>query len=147
MKTFVHRILQRKGTDVLTTQPSVTVYDAIEQMVDHNVGSILVVDGETIAGIFTERDYLRRIVLRGRTSRTTRIAEVMTQEVVTVAPTDMVEECLSIMTEKKCRHLPVVDDGSLVGIVSIGDCVKQLSQAAQARAEELEDYISGAYPT
>jgi CBS domain-containing protein len=138
--------LQHKGSDVLTIEPSATVYEAIAQMVDRNVGSILVMEDDEIAGIFTERDYLRRIVLEGRTSKTTRVAEVMTADVVWVDPGYTVEECMALMTDQKCRHLPVLNDGDLAGIISIGDCVKQASRTAQARAEELEKYISGTYP-
>jgi signal-transduction protein with cAMP-binding, CBS, and nucleotidyltransferase domain len=146
MNTRVQAILRSKGTDVLTINPEATVYRAIERMVDHNVGSILVMDGDEIKGIFTERDYLRRIVLQGRASKTTCIAEVMTRDVMCVDPTYDVQECMSIMTSEKCRHLPVLEDGELAGIISIGDCVKQVSRSAQARVEELKHYISGAYP-
>jgi len=146
MTTHVYEILRRKGTDVLTIDLSATVYESISEMVDHNVGSILVMEDDHIAGIFTERDYLRRIALQGRTSRTTRVEEVMTADVVWVDPQYTVEECMALMTEQKCRHLPVLKDGDLAGIISIGDCVKQVSRTAQARAEELEKYISGTYP-
>jgi CBS domain-containing protein len=146
MDTRVRDILRRKGTNVLTIEPSATVYDSIARMVDHNVGSILVMEDDTIDGIFTERDYLRRIVLQGRTSKTTRVEEVMTSDVVWVDPSYTVDECMALMTEKKCRHLPVLDDGELVGLISIGDCAKQASRSAQARAKELENYISGTYP-
>jgi CBS domain-containing protein len=115
-------------------------------MVQHNVGSILVMDHSEIAGIFTERDYLRRIALRGRTSRTTRVEEVMTTDVIRVKPDTSVEQCMQIMTAHKCRHLPVVDDDELVGIISIGDCVKQISHDAQSEANSLKAYIKGQYP-
>jgi CBS domain-containing protein len=115
-------------------------------MVQRNVGSIVVMDGIEIAGIFTERDYLRRIALRGRTSRMTRVEEVMTPDVIRVKPDTLVEQCMQIMTAHKCRHLPVVDDGKLVGIVSIGDCVKQVSHDAQSEADTLKAYITGQYP-
>jgi len=115
-------------------------------MVQHNVGSILMMDGSEVAGIFTERDYLRRVALRGRTSRTTRVEEVMTTDVIRVKPDTSIEECMQIMTAHKCRHLPVVDEGTLTGIVSIGDCVKQVSHDAQSEAHTLKAYISGKYP-
>jgi CBS domain-containing protein len=146
MKITVEEILHQKGTEVLTTTPSATVFDAIARMVDHNVGSILVTTDGEIEGIFTERDYLRRIVLEGRTSKTTRVEEVMTDDVVWVDPTYTADECMAIMTEHKCRHLPVLNDEDLAGIVSIGDCVKQVSRTARSRVEELEKYISGTYP-
>lgn len=146
METRVHDILRHKGTNVLTIEPSATVFESISRMVDHNVGSILVVEDDEVAGIFTERDYLRRIVLEGRTSKTTRVEEVMTSDVVWVDPGYTVDECMALMTENKCRHLPVLDDGELTGLISIGDCVKQVSRTARARVEELQNYISGKYP-
>lgn len=146
MDTRVSDILRRKGNSVITTGPEASVYESIATMVNHNVGSILVMDDDEIAGIFTERDYLRRIVLRGRTSKTTQIKEVMTSDVITVTPDHTVETCMSIMTEEKCRHLPVLDDGQLAGIISIGDCVKQVSREAKAQVENLQNYITGKYP-
>jgi CBS domain-containing protein len=115
-------------------------------MVQHNVGSMLIMDDNQIAGIFTERDYLRRIALQGRTSRSTRVEEVMTKDVLYVEPDYTIDECLQIMTTHKCRHLPVVTDGQLDGIVSIGDCVKQVSRDAQSEAHTLKAYITGKYP-
>ena len=146
MKITVEEILREKGTEVLTTSPSSTVFDAIARMVDHNVGSILVTADGEIEGIFTERDYLRRIVLEGRTSKTTCVEEVMTDDVVWVDPSYTADECMAIMTEHKCRHLPVLNGGDLAGIISIGDCVKQVSRTARSRVEELQKYISGRYP-
>lgn len=147
MDTRVSEILRHKGHDVLTADPATSVYECIASMVDHNVGSILVMDGPDIAGIFTERDYLRRIVLRGRTSKTTTVEEVMTSDPICVTPDETVERCLAIMTQEKCRHLPVLDEqNNLTGIVSIGDCVKQLSRVAQAQVEDLRGYITGQYP-
>jgi CBS domain-containing protein len=146
MKITVETILREKGTDVLTTDPESTVFDAIARMVDLNVGSILVMDDGEVEGIFTERDYLRQIVLEGRTSKTTRVEEVMTTDVVWVDPSYTADECMALMTEHKCRHLPVLQDGDLTGIISIGDCVKQVSRTARSRVEELEKYISGRYP-
>lgn len=146
MEITVETILREKGTEVLTTDPQSTVFDAIARMVDHNVGSILIMDDDEVEGIFTERDYLRQIVLEGRTSKTTRVEEVMTTDVVWVDPSYTADECMALMTEHKCRHLPVLQDGDLTGIVSIGDCVKQVSRTARSRVEELEKYISGRYP-
>jgi len=146
MEITVEEILRQKGTEVLTTDPNSTVFDAIARMVDHNVGSILVTDDGEIEGIFTERDYLRRIVLEGRTSKTTRVEEVMTTDVVWVDPNYTADECMALMTEHKCRHLPVLSDNALTGIISIGDCVKQVSRTARSRVEELQKYISGRYP-
>ncbi len=146
MEVTVQEILQKKGTGVLTIDPSSTVFDAIARMVDHNVGSILITKNGEIEGIFTERDYLRQIVLEGRSSKTTRIEEVMTSDVVWVDPSYTADECMALMTENKCRHLPVLEDGELAGIISIGDCVKQVSRKARSRVDELQQYISGRYP-
>jgi len=150
----VQNILEQKGTDVLTIRPDATVYRAIERMVSANVGSIIVLDASgkrgPIAGIFTERDYLRRIVLEGRTSPTTRVDEVMTTEVLVVAPETTVQQCMALMTEAKCRHLPVVSDDELQGIVSIGDCVREVSREAKLEVAHLQSYIQsvvmGRYP-
>ena len=146
METRVRDVLRHKGHDVVTTESTATVRECIATMVQHNVGSILVMDRAEIVGIFTERDYLRRIALRGRTSRTTRVEEVMTTDVIRVKPDTPVEQCMQIMTAHKCRHLPVVDDEKLVGIISIGDCVKQISHDAQSEAHSLKAYIKGQYP-
>ncbi len=146
MTTHVADILRHKGSRVVTTSPTTTVYDAIATMVEHNVGSILITDGDDLAGIFTERDYLRRIILQGRTSKTTRIEEVMTADVNRAAPQSTIRECMGTMTERRCRHLPVVNDGKLVGIISLGDCVKELLTEAEARVQNLTEYITGQYP-
>lgn len=146
MTTRVADILRHKGSRVVTTSPTTTVYDAIAKMVEHNVGSILITDGEALAGIFTERDYLRRIILQGRTSKTTAISDVMTADVVRASPQATLKECMGAMTEKRCRHLPVVDDGRLVGIISLGDCVKALLNKAEAQVQNLTEYITGQYP-
>ena len=148
METFpVSHLLKQKGKNVVTVAPTATVFEAIRTMVDHNVGSILVMEEDTISGIFTERDYLRRIALEGRTSSTTQVYEVMTTEVRTVRPNRTIGECLSLMTQHKCRHLPVcAQDGTLQGIVSIGDCVKHISQQAKGEVETLKSYIAGGYP-
>jgi CBS domain-containing protein len=144
--TPLRQLLRKKGTSVITTDPGATVYDAIATMVDHIVGAIVVTDDGALVGIFTERDYLRRIVLRGRTSKTTAVRDVMTAEVITVTPDTRVETALSVMTEARCRHLPVIADGRLAGLVSIGDCVKHLLRSAEAEIDTLEGYVRGRYP-
>jgi signal-transduction protein with cAMP-binding, CBS, and nucleotidyltransferase domain len=115
-------------------------------MVASNVGSIVVADGDKIFGIFTERDYLRRIVLEGRRSESTRISEVATERLIVVDPARSLEECMSMMTSARIRHLPVLDGGRLTGIVSIGDIVKFLNREREAEIRYLTDYISGKYP-
>ncbi len=142
----VRELLEDKGHDVVTIEPDATVFEAIARMVDYNVGSIVVTGDEGVTGIFTERDYLRKIALKGRKSSETQITTVMTTEVIHVDPDYTIEECLAIMTQNKCRHLPVIREGELDGIVSIGDCVKRLSQDALERVSHLEEYITGEYP-
>jgi len=152
LDTRVKDIVQSKSAlteegGVLTTEPSVTVYECIDRMVDRDVGSIVVMEGDEIAGIFTERDYMRSIALKGRSSDETEVREVMASDVATVGPEKPLEECLHLMTELRCRHLPVVDDeGDLVGIVSIGDGVKQIVQTAQVETDRLRKYVTGSYP-
>jgi len=150
--TRVKDVLRTKGTliedgDVLTAAASDTVYECIDRMADHNIGSIVVTDGGEIAGIFTERDYMRNIALKGRTSKETEVREVMTEDVATVDADRQLEECLDLMTELRCRHLPVVDeDGDLADIISVRDCMKQISEAAKSEALQLRNYIAGQYP-
>jgi len=137
----VKDLLEEKGTDVLTVATGMTVYECISKMVDANVGSAVVLDRADVAGIFTERDYLRRIALEGRTSRETNVEEVMTEDVLTVGLDETVRGCLAIMTKAKCRHLPVVVDGKLSGIISIGDCVRHISKDALEEVDHLHGYI------
>lgn len=144
--TPLQRLLRTKGTSVITTAPDATVYDAIATMVDHNVGAIVVTDDGALTGIFTERDYLRRIVLQGRTSKTTAVRTVMTADVITATPDTTVETALAIMTEARCRHLPVLVEGRLAGVVSIGDCVKHLLRDAESDLDSLQGYVTGRYP-
>ena len=145
MSVTVSSMLAHKDRGLVTTPPAATVFETIGTMVDANVGAILVMDGDDLVGIFTERDYLRRIALEGRTSRETRVDEVMTADLVTVAPEAPVADCLRTMTERKIRHLPVLHAGRVVGIVSIGDCVRALADAAQGEADELRRFVSGGY--
>jgi CBS domain-containing protein len=146
MPTPVAAILKQKGDWVVTIDPDATVFTTIGRMVDQNVGAVVVTERGEVRGIFTERDYLRRIALQGRTSRETRVSEVMTSDLVTVEPDTEVEECLSIMTERKIRHLPVLRGGHLAGIVSIGDCVRVRLDEATEHAEGLQRFVSGDYP-
>jgi CBS domain-containing protein len=139
-------ILDVKQRDVLTIGPQSTVFEAIRSMVEANVGSVIVADGDSIHGIFTERDYLRRIILQDRSSKTTPVADVMTSKVVCVEPDSSIEDCMVLVTQQRIRHLPVVEDGRLVGIVSIGDLVKFLSMEREIEIRYLTDYIAGKYP-
>ena len=139
-------ILRTKGSHIHSIRSDVSVFEAVQAMVGHNVGSLLVVDDDEVKGIVTERDYLREIVLRGRTSKTTLVGEIMTTEVVAVEPNLAIEECMAVMTEKRIRHLPVVDNGALIGLISIGDLVKQIANDREFEIRYLTDYITGKYP-
>lgn len=139
-------LLRVKGSAIYTISSDQTVYEAIVEMVRHNVGSLLVLEGDDPVGIITERDYLREIALRGRTSRNTEVREIMSRTVIVVDPNRSLEDCMAIMTERRVRHLPVLDDGRLVGLVSIGDVVKRLSNDQEVEIRYLTDYITGKYP-
>jgi CBS domain-containing protein len=142
----IANVLAGKGNEVHTIAAEATVYDAIVRMVERNVGALLVLNGDRIAGILSERDYLRQIVVKGRTSKTTRVEEIMTSPVVYVGPMQPVEEALAIMNDRRIRHLPVVDEGRLIGLVSIGDLVKQVAKDRKFHIQYLTDYICGKYP-
>jgi CBS domain-containing protein len=141
----VSEILDRKGSLVVSVNREETVFDAICLMADLNIGAVMVTDGEEIAGIFTERDYLQRVALKSLTSRETPVSDVMTRQVVSAGPGDTIEECMEIVTRSRCRHLPVVEDGKLLGLVSIGDLVKALLDEKEAETEHLAQYIAGSY--
>jgi len=142
----VSDILRGKGRDVLQIEATATVFDAVKRMVEANVGSILVTDGGQIVGIMTERDYLRKITLEGRTSRETQVGEIMSAPLVYVTPQTTIEECMAVMTDRRIRHLPVVEGEEpeeVVGVVSIGDVVKYQSREQSFQIQYLTDYISG----
>ena len=140
----VAKILSEKGSDVISISGDATVFDAIKKMVEANVGAILVTGGDPdkIEGIFTERDYLRRIAVEGRTSRDTLVREVMTSPVIAVGPETTVEEAMALMTDRRIRHAPVVEEDRLVGMVSIGDLVRLQSQEQSFKIRYLTEYIS-----
>jgi CBS domain-containing protein len=140
----VAKILSEKGGDVISIKGDATVFDAIKKMVEANVGAILVTGGDPdkIEGIFTERDYLRRIAVEGRTSRETLVRDVMTAPVIVVGPETTVEEAMALMTDRRIRHAPVVDDDRLLGMVSIGDLVRLQSQEQSFKIRYLTEYIS-----
>ena len=137
----VSDILDAKGHDVLRIDGSATVLDAVKAMVEGNVGALVVTEGGRLAGIVTERDYMRRVTLEGRDERTTPVREIMSAPFVYVAPEVTIDECMAIMTEKRVRHLPVVESGELCGILSIGDLVKEVIAEQQQTIRELETYI------
>jgi CBS domain-containing protein len=134
--------LQEKEGELLTISSDASVYDAVKQMVDANVGSLLVTVDGRIEGIVTERDYLRRVTLEGRTDHDMEVSEIMSSPLIIVTPQTSVEECMAIMTDRRIRHVPVVDDGDVVGIVSIGDIVKFQSKQQSFKIQYLTDYIT-----
>ena len=136
-------ILAVKGSDVHSISPDATAYQAIDRMVQHNVGSLLVLKGDAIAGIFTERDYLRRVTLADRNPKTTLVREVMTERLIFVDPDKSIQDCMAIMTQGRIRHLPVVQSDRVVGMISIGDLVKHLSKEQEVEIRYLTQYITG----
>ncbi len=142
MSTIRH-ILQHKGNDVWTTTPHTVVYEALSLMAEKNIGALLVLDQDDLVGIFSERDYARKVVLKGKSSRDIRVSEIMTDKVVYIRPDQTSEESLALMTNKKVRHLPVLEDRRLVGLISIGDVVKAVISDREFTIAQLENYITG----
>jgi signal-transduction protein with cAMP-binding, CBS, and nucleotidyltransferase domain len=138
----VSDVLKGKAGTLLTIASDASVYDMVKQMVDANVGSLLVTVGGRIEGIVTERDYLRRVTLEGRTDKDTPVSEIMTSPLIVVTPETPVDECMAIMTDRRIRHMPVVEDGEVVSLVSIGDLVKFQSQQQDFKIQYLTDYIT-----
>jgi len=141
----ISEILHHKGADVWTVEPDQTVFDAITLMSAKNIGAVPVVEGNRVIGILSERDYTRKIVLHGKSSKTTTVRDIMTSPTTTVAPTATIDECMQLVTDRRCRHLPVVKDDQIVGMISIGDLVNWTISAQNAALEQLENYISGGY--
>ena len=141
----VSEILKSKGGMVLSVESTETVFNAICLMAEVNIGAVLVQDNDTISGIFTERDYLQKIALKSHSSKDTKVGEVMTSPVISADPNDSIQRCMETMTTCHCRHLPIVEDGKLLGIVSIGDLVKRLLDVKQSEGEKLSEYITGTY--
>jgi CBS domain-containing protein len=142
----VYDILHNKSGDIFTTSPQDSVYDAVRLMGEKNIGALVVLEGEQIVGVLSERDYSRKVVLRGRTSRDTTVGEIVSSPAITVASRDGIEKCMQLMTGNRIRHLPVVDDGRLVGLISIGDLVSWVMQSQRHTIQQLQGYISGDYP-
>jgi len=141
----VSEILENKGAMVLSVDRSETVLDAISLMAQVNIGAVLVQSGDTISGIFTERDYLQKIALNSLSSQQTLVGDVMTTPVISADPKDSIQQCMETMTTCRCRHLPVVENGKLLGIVSIGDLVKRVLEEKESEVEHLNQYITGTY--
>ncbi len=138
----IRDILKEKGHHVFSVTPDTSVYESLEKMSSRNIGSVLVMEDEKLLGIFTERDYLKKVVLFGRSSKTTTVREIMTTNLVCVSPADSVDNTMAIMTKMHCRHLPVIDEGKLVGLVSMGDIVKKKISDMDATIKYLSEYIS-----
>jgi CBS domain-containing protein len=142
MKT-VREIIEAKGGDIWTIPPDTTVFDALKTMADKNVGALLVLDGEAITGVLSERDYARKVILHGKSSKELQVSEIMSSKVYFVSPTDNVDDCMALFTNKRVRHLPVLENEKLVGIISIGDVVKAVIAEQEFTIRHLENYITG----
>jgi CBS domain-containing protein len=143
MKSVAQILKTKPDRAVYTIRPDETVYEAVKKMADKGIGALLVTEGDRITGIVTERDYARKIVLAGRSSKETQVSVIMTRDVLCVSPQQTNEECMALMTENRVRHLPVLDRGKLMGLVSIGDLVKDIISEQQFIIEQLEHYIAG----
>lgn len=140
---LVCQLLDAKGHDVLSITPDASVLDAIRLMAEKGIGALVVMQGDKLAGIVTERDYARKIILKGRSSESTAVRDIMTTDVTTTSSEESVEKCMNLMTDLRIRHLPVVDGGRVTGVISIGDLVKAIIAEQQRAIEQLEHYISG----
>jgi len=135
-------ILKRKGGQVYTVAPDDTVFKALEAMAQHGIGALIVTDGDKLVGIMSERDYARKVIIQGKSSRDTPVREIMTSEVISASPARTVDECMAMMTEGRIRHLPVMEGDKLVGLISIGDLVKELIEDQKFTIRQLENYIA-----
>lgn len=141
--TILSQLLQSKGNDVWSIAPDASVLDAIRLMAEHHIGALLVMEGRQLAGIISERDYARKVVLKGRSSTSTTVREIMSSPVVTAEPGQTVDDAMRLMTGRRIRHLPVVRNGAVVGVVSIGDLVKSVIEDQRHTIEDLKNYIAG----
>ena len=139
----IRDILKVKGSDVWCVEPDATVFDALQRMAEKEVGALVVTEGAQVVGLISEREYARKVVLEGRTSPTTLVKEIMITPVMYIHLDQTIEECMSLMTEKRTRHLPVIEDGKLVGLISIGDIVKSIIADQRFLIEQLVRYVSG----
>ncbi len=140
---LVKHLLDTKGREIISIVQDASVFDAIKLMADRSIGSLLVMNGDALEGIVTERDYARKVIIKGRASETTPVADIMTTELVTASPDQTVNDCMTLMSQKRIRHLPVIVDGKVAGIISIGDLVQAIISDQQEEIEQLEQYISG----
>ena len=142
MKT-ARQLLTIKGNAILSVAPNSDVYDALVSMEKHHVGALLVLDAGKLVGIFSERDYARSVALKGKTSKNTLVSEIMSKEIISVTPDQTVEDCMNLVSDKRVRHLPVIDNGTLMGVLSIGDLVKETIEFQQSLIKQLEASIQG----
>jgi len=140
---LVQHLLDSKGREIISIVQNASVFDAIQLMADRAVGSLLVMDGDELQGIVTERDYARKVIIKGRASESTAVADIMTTDLVTASPDQSVNDCMTLMSEKRIRHLPVIVDGKVAGLISIGDLVQAIISDQKEEIEQLEQYISG----
>lgn len=140
---LVKHLLDRKGRSIIAVKPDDSVLDAIRVMAEKNIGAVAVMEDDQLLGIMSERDYARKVIVKGRASDTTRVADIMTADVLTASSAETVNHCMGVMTERKIRHLPVVDDDTVVGMISIGDLVGAIIADQQEEIQQLESYISG----
>ena len=141
----IEQLLAKKGNDVCSINPEATVYEAIQKMAEKNVGALLVMHEDKVAGIISERDYTRKLILKNRSSKDTPVADVMTKDVCYVTQQEQVNECMALMTEKRIRHLPVIEDGKVLGVISLGDVVKTIIDEQDHEIQDYEQYIRGWY--
>src|SRR5277367_3711104 len=139
----ISTILHHKGSKVWTIAPGVTVFEAIRLLSQKNIGALPVVEGDKLIGIFSERDYTRKVALAGKTSQKTLVREIISTDVISATPQHTVEDCLRLMTDKRIRHLPILEDGKLTGLISIGDLVNWIISAQSAAIDQMESYLSG----
>lgn len=140
---LVKHLLDRKGRHIISVRPDDTVLEAIRVMAEKNIGAVVVMQDDKLCGIMSERDYARKVIVKGRASDQTPVSDIMTVEVITTAESETVNNCMELMTEKKMRHLPVIDDGRVVGMISIGDLVQAIIADQQEEIQQLESYING----
>lgn len=143
MTLTVRQLLDRKSSGIYSIRPEASVLEALELMAREDISSVLVIEGDALKGIFTERDYARKVILRGRNSRDTVVRELMTSNLITITPEQTIADCMSIMTERHIRHLPVLEGSKVVGLISIGDVVKSIISDQEATINQLSGYIAG----